>query len=127
MYGYFIGAEVNKTEVKTSFTGDQQGYGVNVGTYVVTELQDNVYLDRFVSVGLGKAQLEMDNGTLSVDGDYQTRSLTLGGAVTGVYDMGSYEFWPELSATVGRTMIGNADFTGRAFGLVDNTLSLDAV
>ena len=126
MYGYFIGAEVNKTEVKTSFTGDQQGYGVNVGTYVVTELQDNVYLDGFISAGLGKAQLEMGNGTLSVDGDYQTRSLTLGGAVTGVYDMGTYEFWPELSATVGRTMIGDADFTGRAFGLVDNTLSLDA-
>jgi len=126
MYGYFIGAEVNKTEVKTSFTGDRQGYGVNVGTYVVTELQDNVYLDGFISAGLGKAQLEMGNGTLSVDGDYHTRSLTLGGAVTGVYDMGSYEFWPELSATVGRTTIGNADFTGRAFGLVDNTLNLDA-
>ena len=55
IYGYFIGAEVNKTEVKTSFTGDQQGYGVNVGTYVVTELQDNVYLDGFISAGLGKA------------------------------------------------------------------------
>lgn len=37
-----------------------------------------------------------------------------------------YEIRPELSLSYGRTWIGDVAFTGRAYGLEDNTLSLDA-
>ncbi len=126
MYGYFIGGEVNQTDIKTTFTGQQQGYGLNLGAYAVSEVQEDVFLDGFVSVGVGRSELDMSNDVLSLDGNYQTQSVTLGGALTGVYDMETYELWPELAFTVGRTQIGNANFTGRAYGLVDNTLTLDA-
>ena len=126
MYGYFIGAQVNQTDIKTTFTGKQQGYGVNIGSYVVNEVAENVYIDGFVSLGMGKSDLDMSNDVLSLDGTYDTKSATIGGALTGVYDMESYEFWPELAFTAGKTQVGTAKFTGRAYGLVDNNLSLDA-
>ena len=126
MYGYFIGAQVNQTDIKTTFTGKQQGYGVNIGSYVVNKVAENVYIDGFVSLGMGKSDLDMSNDVLSLDGSYETKSATIGGALTGVYDMESYEFWPELAFTAGKTQVGTAKFTGRAYGLVDNNLSLDA-
>ena len=126
MYGYFIGAQVNQTDIKTTFTGKQQGYGVNIGSYVVNEVAENVYINGFVSLGMGKSDLDMSNDVLSLDGSYETKSATIGGALTGVYDMESYEFWPELAFTAGKTQVGTAKFTGRAYGLVDNNLSLDA-
>ena len=125
MYGYFIGAQVNQTDIKTTFTGKQQGYGVNIGSYVVNEVAENVYIDGFVSLGMGKSDLDMSNDVLNLDGSYETKSATIGGALTGVYDMESYEFWPELAFMAGKSQVGTAKFTGRAYGLVDDTLSLN--
>lgn len=41
-------------------------------------------------------------------------------------DRGRYQILPELAFSYGRTWIGDVGFTGRAYGLVDDTLSLDA-
>jgi len=126
MFGYFLGAELDRTDIRSSFDGTQKGYGLNLGAYVVSEVKENIYVNGFVSVGFGKSDLEMSNGVLSLDGAYNTKSVTLGGAITGVYEMGIFEFWPEFSFAAGKTQIGTANFTGRAYGLVDNTPSLDA-
>ena len=126
MLGYFIGAEVNQTDIQTEFTGTQSGIGFKTGAYFVTEVYKDVFLDGFVSAGLGQSDLDMADDTLTLDGSYRPRSLAIGAALTGVFDRGSYEFWPELAATFAHTTIGDADFTGQAYGVVDNTLSLDA-
>ena len=52
--------------------------------------------------------------------------MTLGAAVSGVYEYGQYDFHPELAFTYGKTWIGDVGFTGVAYGLTNNTLSLDA-
>lgn len=126
MLGYFIGAEVNQTDIQTEFTGTQSGIGFKTGAYFVTEVYKDVFLDGFVSAGLGQSDLDMADDTLTLDGSYRPRSLAIGAALTGVFDRGSYEIWPELAATFAHTTIGDADFTGQAYGVVDNTLSLDA-
>ncbi|MDV7272298.1 hypothetical protein RYZ20_15505 [Thioclava sp. A2] len=64
--------------------------------------------------------------SLALESDYTTRTATIGAALSGVYDYDSYEFHPELAFSYGKTWIGNVGFTGTAYGLVDNTLSLDA-
>ena len=46
--------------------------------------------------------------------------------VSGVIEQAGYDILPELSVTYGRTSIGDVDFTGVAYGLTDDTLSLDA-
>lgn len=126
MLGYFIGAEVNETDIQTELTGTQSGIGFKTGAYFVTEVYKDIFLDGFVSAGLGQSDLDMADDTLTLDGSYRPRSLAIGVALTGVFDRGSYEFWPELAATFAHTTIGDADFTGQAYGVVDNTLLLDA-
>ena len=55
-----------------------------------------------------------------------TDTVTLGAAVSGVIEQAGYDILPELSVAYGRTTIGNVGFTGVAYGLTDDTLSLDA-
>ena len=125
MMGYFLGVEISHTDIYSSFSGKNRGYGLIMGGYFVNELTDNVFVDGFVSVGTGNNLLEMSNDEMSLEGIYQTRSGSIGGALTGVYDMGTYEFWPELSFAVGKTKTLKANFTGTAYGLVDDSLTLD--
>lgn len=126
MLGYYIGGELAKSQLDGDFTGTQDQYGVSVGGYFVTALQENLLLDGFASLGAGRNNLEMDNGTLALESEYNTLSLTAGAALTGVIEQDGFEVLPELSFTYGKTFIGDVDFTGTAYGLVDNTLSLDA-
>ncbi len=126
MLGYFIGGELAHSNVSGSFEGDQNSFGVSVGGYFTSQLRDRLYADGFVSFGIGQNALEMGNGTLELESDYRTRTATVGAALTGVIERSGYAIWPELALTYGKTFIGNVDFTGTAYGLVDNNLSLDA-
>ena len=126
MLGYFIGGELATSTIGGSFEGDQDRIGVTAGAYVVHELAEQVYFDGFASVGAGRNNLEMANDTLALESEYTTQTATLGGAITGVYSQKGYDFKPELAFSYGKTWLGDIGFTGRAYGLVDNTLSFDA-
>ena len=124
--GYFIGGELAASTIGGSFDGDQDRIGVTAGGYVVHELAEQVYLDGFASVRVGRNNLEMANDVLALESEYTTQTATLGGAITGVYSQKGYDFKPELAFSYGKTWLGDVGFTGRAYGLVDNALSLDA-
>lgn len=126
MLGYFIGGELATSTIGGSFGGDQDRIGVTAGGYVVHELAEQVYFDGFASVGAGRNNLEMANDTLALESEYTTQTATLGGAITGVYSQKGYDFKPELAFSYGKTWLGDIGFTGPAYGLVDNTLSLVA-
>lgn len=126
MLGYFVGGELAFSDIEGAFTGDQERIGATVGLYAVHALDEQVYLDGFLTFGAGRNNLEMANDVLELESDYTTRTATIGAALSGVYEYGSYEFRPELAFSYGYTWIGNVGFTGRAYGLVDDTLSLDA-
>jgi hypothetical protein len=126
MLGYFIGGELATSTIGGSFEGDQDRIGVTAGGYVVHELSEQVYFDGFASVGAGRNNLEMANDTLALESEYTTQTATLGGAIADVYSQKGYDFKPELAFSYGKTWFGDIGFTGRAYGLVDNTLSLDA-
>lgn len=126
MLGYFVGFDLGRSEIKGSFDGDQKSVGLQFGTYAVTALTENLYLDGFLTLGAGQNMLEMDDGTLALESKYISRTASLGAALTGVIEKDGYEIWPELAVTFGRTLLGNVDFTGRAYGLTDDSLSLDA-
>lgn len=126
MLGYHIGVEVGRSNIDGAFEGDQDRIGVSLGGYVVTALQDNLFADGFVSFGVGRNNLAMGNGTLDLQGNYLTQTVTFGASLTGVIQRGTYEIWPELAFTYGKTFIGDVSFTGQAYGLVDNDLSLNA-
>lgn len=126
MLGYFIGGELASSNISGAFEGDQDRIGITAGGYAAHQLAEQVYLDGFLTFGAGRNNLDMANDVLVLESDYTTRTATIGAAMSGVYDYDSYEFRPELSFSFGQTWIGDVAFTGRAYGLVDNTLSLDA-
>lgn len=126
MLGYFIGGEFAHSTIAGAFDGQQDRLGLTVGGYGVHQLGTNLYLDGFLTVGAGRNNLSMANDVLALTSDYTTRTATLGAALSGVIAQEGFELRPELAFTYGRTWLGNIGFTGRAYGLVDDTLSLDA-
>lgn len=126
MLGYFIGGEVSQSNIAGAFEGVNRRLGFTLGGYAVHELRENLFADGFLSLGAGRNNLAMANDVLSLESDYATRTMTIGASLRGVIDHGRYQFLPELAFSYGRTWIGNVGFRGRAYGLVDDTLSLNA-
>ena len=126
MLGYFVGGQVGRSTLKGTFEGSQNSFGASVGGYLMQTLAKDVYADMFASLGANRNTLKLSNGTLDLDSFYSTTTSTIGGSVTGVYIMNGFEVWPALAFTYGKTNVGNVDFTGKAYGITDTTLSLDA-
>lgn len=126
MLGYYLGGEVSHSNIKDTFAGTKEAYGLSVGVYSVQALQKNLFLDGFASLGAGHNNLAMSDDTLDLTSKYTTQTVTLGAAVSGIIEQASFEIQPELSVVYGRTSIGRVGFTGVAGGLTDETLSLDA-
>ena len=126
MLGYFVGGQVGRSTLKDTFEGSQNSFGASVGGYLVQTLAKNVYGDLFASLGANRNTLKLSNDTLDLDSVYSTTTSTIGGSVTGVYDMDGFEVWPTLALNHGVTSVGDVGLTGIAYGLTDTTLSLDA-
>ena len=129
MLGYYLGGEVSRSNIRGSFTGTQDKHGVSVGGYFVHTLQENLFLDGFVSLGASRNDPKMADDTLALTSNYTTRTAALGAAVSGVIEQTGYDILPELSVAYGRTAIGNVGYGRTAIGNVgftDDTLSLDA-
>ena len=125
MLGYFIGGELARSDIAGSFDGYQTRASVTVGGYAVHELASKILVNGFFSLDAGMNNLEMTDAVLALASDYSTRSALLGAALSGVVEQDGFEVHPELLVSFGRTWIGNVGFTGGAFSLVDDTLSLD--
>lgn len=126
MLGYFIGGEVSQSNIAGAFEGDNRRIGLTLGGYAVHEVRENLFADGFLTFGAGRNNLTMANDVLDLESDYRSRTLTFGASLSGVIDRGRYQVLPELAFSYGQTWIGDVGFTGRAYGLVDDTLSLDA-
>lgn len=126
LLGYYVGAEASESDINGTFAGDQTRLGLNVGGYIAHRLAETLFTDAYLSLGVGHSQLDMSNGTLALESDYRSETVTVGASVSGSYDYTDYEFRPELAVNYGKTQIGTVFFTGRAYGLVDDTLSLNA-
>lgn len=126
--GLFIGGNATQSDIDDSFSGDRTGFGLNAGAYFVDQLDDNLFWDGFISVGVGQNNLELNNGTIDVEGDYRTTSLALGVAVSGMRAYERFELHPELSLAYGVTSVGDADLTAVApGGTSTQTLETDNV
>jgi hypothetical protein len=126
MLGYFVGGELADSNISGAFEGKQTRVAATAGGYAVRALSETLFADGFISIGAGRNNLAMADDVLALESTYTTRTATVGGALTGVYAYERYELRPELAFSYGKTWIGDVGFTGVAYGLTDNTLSLDA-
>ena len=125
MLAYFAGASVGRALMDGTFKGSQNSYGLSVGGYFVRSFNDTVYVNGFASLGQSNHKLEIADDTLDLNSSYNTRTATLGGTATGVMPQAGYEIWSELGFTYAKTKVGTMDFTGTAYGLTADNLSLD--
>ena len=126
MLGYFVGGELADSNISGAFEGSQTRVAATAGGYAVRALSETLFADGFISIGAGRNNLAMADDVLALTSDYTTRTATVGGALTGVYAYERYELRPELAFSYGKTWIGDVGFTGVAYGLTDDALSLDA-
>ncbi|MGY8791479.1 MAG: PKD domain-containing protein, partial [Pseudomonadales bacterium] len=123
--GYFISGEAADSKIGGEYVGDQTRSAASSGGYAMHQLDQELYLDGFLSFGMGLNDLKMANNILAVESKYVTHTVALGGAFSGTYENNRYELRPELAFGYGKTWIGVVDFTGRAYGQVDTTITSD--
>ena len=126
MLGYFLGADLGRSNIKGSFTGTQNTYGISIGGYFVHALQQNMFIDGFASLGAGRNDLKMADDTLDLESNYKTRTVAVGAAISGSIEQSGYDILPELRVTYGKTSIGTVEFTDVATGLVNSGQKRDA-
>ncbi|MCL7407006.1 autotransporter outer membrane beta-barrel domain-containing protein [Paradonghicola geojensis] len=108
MVAYFLGAEVNSSNLEGTYTGDQKRYGLTAGVYGFKELENNLYLSGYGSLGVARSDLDITDGASSVvTGDYTSRTMSLGGKLSGSVDYETYELRPSVSLNFVKTWIGD--------------------
>ena len=108
MVAYFLGAEVNRSNIEGSYTGDQNRYGITGGMYGFKELDDKLYLSGYGPLGVARSSLDITDGPSSnVTGDYTSRTMSLGGQVSGSVDYETYELRPSVSLNYVKTWVGD--------------------
>lgn len=127
LLGAFVGGEFAQSDLIAPRDGAHRRFGLTVGGYSVHEIWDGLFADGFVTLGAGQNNLAMAIGELDLDGDYTTRTLTFGGALSGVIDRGAYQVLPELAFSYGRVRFGEVGFTGHAFSLMPGPVSPDVL
>ena len=124
MMGAFLGGGLARSDVDRDLGGSVDRVSLSFGTYVVVEPVDSLYVNGFLSLGTGRNELALSDEELDLEGDYMTRSLLMGGAVSGAIKRDRFEIRPELSVAYGTTSFGDLDAT--AFGMTaDVTASIN--
>ena len=126
MLGYFLGADLSYSDISGDYSGEQTTYGISAGAYFVSALQENLFLDGFLSVGAGRSDLELANSTVDLSGDYSSFTTTMGLSLSGVIEREGYEIRPEIALSYGYTDLGTISMTDRNAGSVDNLVTVDA-
>lgn len=112
LLGYFIGAELNRSDFADGgFTGEQGRYGLSAGVYGVKHLREEMYLSGYVSLGAARSDLSMADVAVSIiDTDYSSHTLSTGVQLTGTLDYEAYQLRPVLGMNVARTWVGDIGF-----------------
>ena len=128
MLGTFVGGSVARSDVERELSGSVDKQSLSFGTYVVTEPVENLYFEGFLAAGLGRNELALSDDRLELEGDYMTRSLLVGGALSGVIEREHFEIRPEFSVAYGTTSFGDLELDATAFGMTEEVIaSIDGV
>ena len=111
LYGYFLGAELHRSDIEGSLAGDQDSWGVLAGTYMVARAENGLIGSAYGALGFNRSDLNIGNGTTTVTDSYDSRSLMLGAKLSGDLDYSTYRLRPSLEANYLQTHIGTLGVT----------------
>lgn len=110
MVAYFLGAELNQSNIKGTYSGDQTRYGVTAGVYGFVALEADLYLSGYGSIGVGRSDLDVTDGASTpsvITGDYRSRTASIGGQLSGSMNYVGYGVRPSLGLNMVKTWIGD--------------------
>lgn len=124
LWGSFVGVNASQTQIARSFRGTRVSYGLSAGAYFVDALSDHLFWDGFAAVSLGRNNLKISDDDVSIGSDYSSRSIQMGGSLSGFKEFEGFELRPELSLSLGYTQIGRVGLdvstpTGSATEILD--------
>jgi hypothetical protein len=108
LYGVFVGAKMNSSDVNRRLSGDVKSWGLSFGAYAVNRLSSNVYSEAYLSVGRSKTDLALGIAAedFTVDADYTGTELHGGWILSGVVERGDWEFLPEVGVQLAQSKTG---------------------
>ena len=108
MIAYFLGTEVNRSNIEGEYSGSQNRYGLTGGVYGIKALENNIFLAGFGSLGAARSSLDIsDSAGSDVTGDFTSRTLSLGGQLNGHAKYEGFEIRPMLTVDVAKTWVGD--------------------
>jgi hypothetical protein len=116
LYGYFLGAELHRSDIEGSFAGDQDSLGLLAGSYMVARAENGLIGSAYGALGFNRSNLEIGDTTTTVTDTYDSRSIMLGAKLSGDLDYSSYRLRPSLAANYVQTHIGTLGMTETTSG-----------
>lgn len=128
LYGYFLGAELHRSDIKGSFAGDQNSWGVMAGAYTVAKSENGLIGSAYGALGFNRSALTISDGSSIVTDNYDNRSVMMGASVSGDLYYKAYRLRPSLSANYSQTNIGTLGMTETISGTAsDLTVAVGTV
>jgi hypothetical protein len=122
LYGLFVGMNVSQNDVSRGMGGAVDSYGLSVGAYAVHEFAKGLFSEAYLSLGRSQNQLDLSDSYLDVAADYGTTEANLGWIVSGVYERGNFDFWPEMGIQVSRSRSSSIEVDGSIPGDTTSTV-----
>ncbi|WP_430463559.1 beta strand repeat-containing protein [Tabrizicola sp.] len=122
LYGLFVGLNVNQNDVSRGMGGSVDSYGLSVGAYAVHEFAKGLFSEAYLSLGRSQNQLDLTDGYLDVAADYGTTEAHLGWIVSGVYERGNFDIWPEMGIQVSQSRSSSIEVDGSIPGDASTTV-----
>ena len=120
LYGYFLGAELHRSDLEGTFAGNQDSWGVLAGAYTITRAQNGLIGSAYGALGFNRSNLDVGDGSSTVTDGYDSRSLMLGAKLSGDLDYTTYRLRPSLAANYAATDIGTLSMTETVSGVASD-------
>ena len=79
-----------------------------------------MFLDGFLDIGVGKNRVDISKFGLQVEGDYFSKTLQLGGTLSGRIKYATFDLEPQLSFSYAHSNVGSIELLSRSSGIPTN-------
>jgi hypothetical protein len=119
LLGLHLGLNVNNSQIEGTFTGEARSFGITTGPYFVHEMNEQLFLSGYATLGQRWIDLNIANNVLGLTANHESTTASLGLEMTGVYSYGDVELRPGVSLAYGYSETGPIDFEATAFGITE--------
>ena len=95
--GHFLGFSLSKNSTVDTNTTDIESVGLQIGTYFVRNMTEDLFVDGYVAASLLTNNMEVKTSSMTAEADYISRMAATGLAVTGSFDVDRWNILPTFA------------------------------